>query len=122
MKRTDTEKKTKNSFKKWILFILNPRFLLCFGLAWLVTNGWAYILLGIGTYYEIAWMATVAGAYLAFLWLPLSPEKVVTTAIAILLLRLLFPKDEKTLAVLAEMLEKAKRARKKKKDKNTDKE
>ena len=31
--------------------------------------------------------SAVAGAYLAFLWLPISPEKVITFAIAIILLR-----------------------------------
>lgn len=77
-------------------------------------------MLGIGTYYKIGWMMAVSGAYLAFLWLPISPEKIVTVAIAIGLLRLLFPKDEKTLAVLSQMLEKIKstiKGKKNKKDK-----
>ena len=50
------------------------------------------------------------GAYLAFLWLPVSPEKLATVAIAIVLLRLIFPKDEKTLLVLAAMSRKARSA------------
>lgn len=74
---------------------------------------------GIGTYFEINWMIGVASAYLAFLWLPVSPEKVVTFAIAIALLRWLFPNDEKTLAVLKQLHEKAKNViKKKKKNKN----
>ncbi len=71
------------------------------GIAWLITNGWSYILLGIG-------------AYLTFLWLPISPEKSVTFMIAIALLRFLFPKDEKTLAVLKNGSDKAKAVIKKK--------
>ena len=99
----------------WFLF--NPRFLLCFGLGWLITNGWSYILLGIGTLFKINWMITVATAYLAFLWLPISPEKIVTVAFSIALLRFLFPNDKKTLAVLSQMFDKAKNeiTRKKKK-------
>lgn len=73
----------------------------------MITNGWSYIMLGVGTYYNIGWMIAVAGAYLTFLWLPISPEKIVTVAIAMALLRWLFPKDEKTLGVLKEIHEKA---------------
>ena len=98
----------KEKIKKIVQFIANPRFLLCFGLAWLITNGWSYILLGIGTYYGIGWMIGVAGGYLAFLWLPISPEKIVTAFIAMLFLRFLFPNDQKTLAVLREIKDKIK--------------
>ena len=98
----------KQKIKKIIQFILNPRLILCFGIAWLITNGWSYILFGIGTYYGIGWMIAVGGAYLTFLWLPISPEKIVTVIISIWLLRLLFPKDEKTLGTLRELREKYK--------------
>ena len=90
----------KDKLKKVIRFITNPRLLLCVAIAWLITNGWSYILFGVGSYFSIHWMTAVAGAYIAFLWLPISPEKIVTFAIAIALLRLLFPNDQKTLAVL----------------------
>ena len=60
-------------------------------------------------------MTALSGAYLAFLWLPVSPEKIVTFVISIALLRWLFPKDEKTLAVLKELYGKAKQAIQKKK-------
>ena len=96
--------------KKFLRFLLNPRFILCFGIGWMITNGWSYILLGLGSFYDIGWMKAVAGAYLAMLWLPISPEKIVTVAIAIGLLKLLFPHDEKTLAVLHNMRMKAKEA------------
>ena len=65
----------------------------------------------------------VAGAYLTFLWLPISPEKVVTFAIALGLLQWLFPNDQKTLAVLKGLYEKAKLAiRRKKKEHDAKKE
>lgn len=94
--------------KKIFRFFANPRLLICWGLAWLVTNGWAYIMLGLGMLFKIGWMEAVAGAYLAFLWLPFTAEKIVTTAIAIWLLRVLFPNDEKTLGILKELLDKIK--------------
>ena len=96
-----------DKIKKFLQFLLNPRFLLCFGLGWMITNGWSYILLGIGSFYGISWMTAVAGAYLAMLWFPFSPEKIVTVAIAIALLKWLFPHDKKTLAVLHNMRLKA---------------
>ena len=104
-------KKTfKEKLRKLAQFIANPRLLLCFGIAWMITNGWSYILIGLGTFFDINWMVAVGSAYLAFLWLPISPEKIITIPIAITLLRLLFPKDEKTLAVLSHMHHKIKQA------------
>ncbi len=108
----------KAKLKKLLLFLTNPRLLLCVAIAWLITNGWSYILFGIGAYWGIGWMTAVAGAYLAFLWLPISPEKLVTFAIAIALLRWLFPNDQKTLAVLRHWYQKAKATLRRKKEKH----
>ena len=129
MEKNSFWERAKRFIKKVLGFILNPRFLLCFGIGWMITNGWSYIMLVIGLYFNIAWMTAVAGAYLTFLWLPISPEKIVTVSIAIVLLKFLFPKDEKTLGVLREMYGsikqkiKGKRAENGEKEKeNTDKE
>ena len=99
--------RTMKKLKKAVQFCLNPRFLLCFCIAWLITNGWSYILLGIGTVFQIGWMIAVASAYLAFIWFPCTPEKIITIGIAIALLRRLFPKDQHTLGVLKDLLKKA---------------
>lgn len=111
----------KEKLKKFLLFISNPRLLLCVAIAWMITNGWSYVLMGMGTYFEIPWMIAVSGAYLAFLWFPFSPEKLATLAIALALLRWLFPKDQKTLAVLYEMRSKARDAIAKRKKKRQEK-
>lgn len=112
----------KSKLKKIVEFVANPRLLLCIVLAWFITNGWSYLMFGIGTYLKIHWMTAVSGAYLAFLWLPVSPEKIVTFAISIALLRCLFPNDKKTLAVLKSLHEKAKNAiRSKRKNKKVKK-
>lgn len=92
----------KEKLKKFLLFFLNPRLLLCFGIAWMITNGWSYVMLAVGTWLGIPWMIAVASAYLTILWLP-SPEKILTCAIAIVLLRLIFPRDKHTLGVLQDM-------------------
>ena len=98
--------KVKEFIKSATQFILNPRLLLCFCMAWLITNGWSYILFAVGTRYGINWLITLSGAYLAFLWLPLSPEKLATFALAILFMRFFFPNDQKTLGKLRELHQK----------------
>ncbi|MBQ1948062.1 MAG: hypothetical protein II359_05580 [Clostridia bacterium] len=91
-------------------FIFNPRLLLCFGIGWMITNGWAYIMLGLGTFLQSAWMVSISGFYLSLLWFPFTPEKLLSLAIAIWLMTRLFPNDKKTLAVLREEMKKAKQA------------
>ena len=114
--------KYKEKIKYWVKtvieFILNPRLLLCLGIAWLITNGWAYITTVIAVWLKIDWLAAVSGAYLAALWIPFTPEKIITVIIAIFLLKLMFPNDKKTLEKLHNMKEKIKAAGKKIKDKH----
>ena len=86
--------------RKWSRILLNPRLLFCLLLAWMITNGWSYILFGLGMALGVNWMRIVGGAYMSFLWLPFTPEKLVTALIAIGLLRLLYPEDQQTLGVL----------------------
>lgn len=122
------KEKIKKFIKTAVLFILNPRLLLCFGIGWMITNGWSYVLMALGTWLGNGWMMGIAGAYLTFLWLPVSPEKLVTVTIAIALLRWLFPNDEKTLGILKQLYDKIKKAfllekaeRKEKKEKRKEK-
>lgn len=110
LKANLTGDKLKKNLKKTLQFITNPRLLLCFAIGWMITNGWSYIMFGLGTYLGVEWMIAVGGAYMALLWLPFTPEKIITCAIAIALLRWLFPGDTKTLAVLRGWYEKAKYA------------
>ena len=109
------KQKVKELIKKLLWLVFNPRFLLCFGLAWIVTNGWSYILFAVGTLCEIGWMMAVSGAYMTFLWFPFTPEKLLTVALAIMLLRWLFPHDQKTLGVLREMRDRVREQHQKRK-------
>ena len=103
-----TERKTARQgrigafFKAAVRFLANPKLILCLGIAWMITNGWSYVMLGFGVFFDIEWMIWVAGGYLTFLWLPISPEKIVTVLLAMGLLRLFFPGDERTLGALRE--------------------
>jgi len=115
------KEKIKKTIEKWLKFLFNPRLLLCLGIAWFITNGWCYVFMALGELFHIDWLFGIGFAYFLFLWMP-TPEKIVTVAIAIFLLKLLFPNDQKTLAVLRDMQKsikgkiaevKAKRAEKK---------
>lgn len=118
MKKEGLWEKIKEIIRIVFHFIVNPRLLFCFAIAWMLTNGWSYILLGLGTYYEIEWMIFVAGGYLAFIWLPITPEKIITLVLSIWLLRHLFPQDEKTLGILKELYAKQKQKKKARKSKS----
>ncbi|HRR78021.1 MAG TPA: hypothetical protein P5191_14630 [Ruminococcus sp.] len=78
-------------------FLLNPHLMICYGIAWIITNGWAYIGIGLGSYYEIEWLKNISVAYLAILWSPFCFELIATLIITIALMKRLFPQDKETL-------------------------
>ncbi len=86
--------------KPWVRAITNPHLLISIGIAWFITNGWSYCALGFGVYFEIAWLRNLGTFWLGLLWLPGTPEKLLTFALAIGILRLLFPDDTRTLTIL----------------------
>jgi hypothetical protein len=115
------KEKIKVLFKKIVQFFLNPKLLLCFGIGWMITNGWSYILFGLGTWLGNEWMIGISSAYLTLLWLPVSPEKLITLTIAIWLMKILFPNDKKTLGTLHQSLESFKKTLRRKKQEHQDK-
>ena len=102
--RTCTREGLRDVLRRWARFLLNPRLLLCLAIAWMITNGWSYVLFSLGMLMKIHWMRVVGGAYMSFLWLPFTPEKLVTVVLAIGLMRLLYPRDRRTLGVLRRKL------------------
>ena len=93
----ELKEKIKNKLKLWIKLVLNWRFLVCFGLAWMITNGWSYVLLIIGLTLNINLMYTIAMAYITFIWLPVTPEKIITVTISLFLVKVLFPRHNQEL-------------------------
>lgn len=92
----------KNYLKPFLSF----KFLLCFFLAWFITNGWSYIFIIIGTACDIDWMFNVGAGWQAFLWMPFTPEKLVTIPMAMWFNAKMF-RDEKTHNNLANMKQQA---------------
>ena len=108
LKENLTGEKLKHNLKKTLQFIANPRLLVCLLLGWMITNGWSYIVFGLGVFFDIPVMIGIASAYLAMLWVPFTPEKIFTVIIAIALLKQFFPNDEKTLKKLENLYAKYK--------------
>ena len=104
MRRVCTRDGLREMARRWARFLLNPRLLLCLAIAWMITNGWSYVMFGLGMLMKIHCMRVVGGAYMSFLWLPFTPEKLVTVVLAIGLMRLLYPRDRRTLGVLRRKL------------------
>lgn len=109
------------TLKKWLMVVLNPRLLLCLFIAWMITNGWSYVLTFIGTACDIPWMVVTGGAYMSLLWVPFTPEKIITVLIALFLMRVIFPHDKKTIGVLHDELNKLKSAYVRQRDKRRQK-
>ena len=101
----------KMLFKKlWVYLkpFLNFKFLICFGIAWIITNGWSYILFALGITLNIKWAITVSSAYIAFLYFPFTAEKLITIPIALGFHHLFFKNDIKTKEQLLELKRQAK--------------
>ena len=95
---TNLKKALRSLLRKTATLLTNPRLAFCLGAAWFITNGWAYMFSALGMYFDIDWMLALGTGYLAIIWMPFTPEKALTAIIALLLLRILFPKDQKAIA------------------------
>jgi hypothetical protein len=75
--------------KLWLKIkpFLTWRILICYLPFWFIASGWTYIALAIGN----AWWKTIAGVWLAWMWMPWCPEKLITIPAAIWLHKKIFP-------------------------------
>ena len=100
MKSRLTKAELKAKLRPWVRALTNPHLLISLGIAWFITNGWAYCAIGIGAFLEIGWLLKAGSVWAAMLWVPGTPEKLVTFPLAIFILRRLFPDDTRTLAMI----------------------
>lgn len=75
-------------YKAEIKPFLKPTLAISFLIAWFITNGWAYLLVAIGS----GWLQAVALTYISLLWLPFTPEKLITIPLALYIQKWLFVK------------------------------
>ncbi|MBQ6655383.1 MAG: hypothetical protein IJM79_07665 [Erysipelotrichaceae bacterium] len=86
-------KKLRSLAEELRTYLLRPHFVICLAIAWFITNGWAYLGVILGKVMNWNWLLAVSTGYLAFLWMPMTPEKIITLMIAALLSKILFPRD-----------------------------
>ena len=79
----------------------------------MITNGWSYISFAISSIFDISWLKVVATTYISLLWLPFTPEKILTFIIALFIMKKIFPQDQKSIQELENMINKEKRKNKK---------
>jgi len=98
-------------FILWLWKYLKPftnwRFLISFGLAWIVTNGMWYVFAFIPMRLP-DWLVWFSRSYIAFLYIPITPEKLITIPFAIYILTRLFKNHPKTRKQLDDMYDQAK--------------
>ena len=85
--------KIKIKLKQMIKFFADWRMAISFILAWMITNGWAYLFIAFGSLFEIKWMLGIGTGYIAILWLPCTPEKLITIPLAVWIKKLIFKKE-----------------------------
>ena len=90
----------KRRRREWLAALTNPHLLISVGIAWFLTNGWAYCALGLGSFCAVKWLRNAGAVWLGILWMPGTPEKLITFGIAMFLLKMFFPGDARTLRLL----------------------
>lgn len=78
-------------YKAEIKPFLKPTLAISFLIAWFITNGWAYLLVAIGS----GWLRGLALTYIGLLWLPFTPEKIITIPLALFIQKKFFIRKQK---------------------------
>jgi len=90
--------------KNFVKLLINWKFLLSFGIAWILFNGIWYVGLGFGIVYNITWLKTICGAYVTMLYMPWTAEKLITVPLGIVFAKWFFPKDIKLRGQISALL------------------
>ena len=90
--------------RQWLRALTNPHLLISVAVAWFFTNGWAYCAAGLGTLCHIPWLRNTGLIYLSILWAPGTPEKLATFGLAMMIMRVFFPRDRQTVKFLRRKL------------------
>ena len=76
--------------KTYISPFLNWRILIIYLPIWFIMSGWTYLFIFLGTRHHVGWMLAAGTFWATILWLPFTPEKLITVPLTILLYVKLF--------------------------------
>jgi chaperonin GroEL len=82
-------KKLLAKLYEFMKFVLDWKTFLCYIPVWFVFSGWTYAAIAFGS----PWWKAAGGAWLAMLWMPWCPEKLITIPITLWLKRIIFKKE-----------------------------
>ncbi len=86
-------KRLLRSMWDWTRPYLTIKMIPCLLIAWVITNGWAYLFVVLGPTLGWSWMTIAGSAWIAILWMPWTLEKpLVTIPLACLIYRLIYRK------------------------------
>ena len=71
--------------KTYISPFLNWRILIIYLPIWFIMSWWTYLFIFLGTKYKIGWMLASGTFWATILWLPITPEKLITIPLTLLI-------------------------------------
>ena len=77
-------KRLWTKIKTYISPFLNWRILIIYLPIWFIMSGWTYLFIFLGTKYSVGWMLASGTFWATLLWLPITPEKLITIPITLL--------------------------------------
>ena len=77
-------KRLWTKIKTYISPFLNWRILIIYLPIWFLMSGWTYLFIYLGTRHHVGWMLAAGTFWATVLWLPITPEKLITIPLTIL--------------------------------------
>ena len=93
-------KRLLTKIKTYISPFLNWRILIIYVPIWFIMSGWTYLFIYLGTQYHIGWMLAAGTFWATVLWLPFTPEKLITIPLTLYLYVKLFGKGNEKLEAM----------------------
>ena len=83
-------KRLWTKIKTYISPFLNWRILVIYLPIWFIMSGWTYLFIYLGTRHHVGWMLAAGTFWATVLWLPFTPEKLITVPLTLYLYVKLF--------------------------------
>ena len=83
-------KRLWTKIKTYISPFLNWRILVIYLPIWFLMSGWTYLFIYLGTRHHVGWMLAAGTFWATILWLPFTPEKLITVPLTLYLYVKLF--------------------------------
>ena len=87
-----------NKIKTYISPFLNWRILIIYLPIWFLMSGWTYLFIYLGTKHHISWMLASGTFWATVLWLPITPEKLITIPLTLFIYMRVFGHGNKDTA------------------------